>query len=91
LLQEELEPEEEPSQMHHPSWELGDQLFLTCLLQEPDQVNLWAMTTISQCLMEEARYSVKTQAAATPLPTYIVEFRSTFTKKDFDILPEHRK
>ena len=24
LLQEELEPEEEPSQMHHLSWELGD-------------------------------------------------------------------
>jgi len=91
LLQEELEPEEEPLQMHHLSWELGDQLFLICLLQEPDQVNLWAMTTISQCLMEEARYSVKTQAAATPLPIYIVEFRSTFTKKDFDILPEHHK
>jgi len=24
LLQEELEPKEEPPQMHHPSWELGD-------------------------------------------------------------------
>jgi len=24
LLQEELEPEEEPPQMHHLSWELGD-------------------------------------------------------------------
>jgi len=40
LLQEELEPEEEPPQTHHPSWELGDQLFLTRLLPEPDQVDL---------------------------------------------------
>jgi len=40
LLQEELESEEEPLQMHHPSWELRDQLFLTCLLPEPDQVDL---------------------------------------------------
>jgi len=40
LLQEELEPEEEPPQTHHPSWELGDRLFLTRLLPEPDQVDL---------------------------------------------------
>jgi len=40
LLQEELEPEEEPPQTHHPSWELGDRLFLTYLLLEPDQVDL---------------------------------------------------
>jgi len=40
LLQEESEFEEEPLQMHHPSWELGDRLFLTHLLPEPDQVDL---------------------------------------------------
>jgi len=40
LLQEELEPEEEPLQTYHPSWELGDRLFLTCLLPEPNQVDL---------------------------------------------------
>jgi len=40
LLQEESESEEELPQMHHPSWELGDQLFLTYLLLEPDQVDL---------------------------------------------------
>jgi len=40
LLQEELEPEEEPPQTHHPSWELRDRLFLTRLLPEPDQVDL---------------------------------------------------
>jgi len=40
LLQEESESEEEPPQMHHPSWEFGDRLFLTCLFPEPDQVDL---------------------------------------------------
>jgi len=34
---------------------------------------------------------METQAAATLLLTYVVEFRSVFTKKDFDILPKHRK
>jgi len=91
LLQEELEPEEEPLQTHHPSWELGDRLFLTRLLLEPDQVDLRATTTTSQRLAEGARHSVETQAAATLLPTYVVEFRSVFAKEDFDILPEHCK
>jgi len=68
LLQEELEPEEEPPQMHYPSWELRDRLFLTRLLSEPNQVDLRAMTTTSQCLAEGARRSMETQAAATPLP-----------------------
>jgi len=40
LLQEESESEEESPQTHHPSWELGDRLFLTCLLPEPNQVDL---------------------------------------------------
>ena len=66
-------------------------MFLTCLLPEPNQVNLRATTMTSQCLAEEARRSVEIQAAATPLPTYIAEFRSMFAKEDFDILLEHCK
>jgi len=77
--------------MHHLSWELGDQLFLTRLLPEPDQVDLQATTTTSQHLAEGTRHSAETQAAATPLPTYVAEFRSMFAKEDFDILPEHCK
>ena len=77
--------------MHYSSWELEDRLFLTRLLPEPDQVNLRATTTTSQRLAEEARRSVETQAAATPLPAYITEFRSVFAKEDFDILPEYHK
>jgi len=90
LLQEESESEEEPPQMHHPSWELGDRLFLTCLLPEPDQVELRAMATMSQCLAEGARRSAEALSAATPLSVYVAEFRSVFAK-DFDILPEHHK
>jgi len=91
LLQEESESEEEPPQTHHLSWELGDRLFLTCLLPEPDQVELRAVATTSQHLAEGARRSAEAQAAATLLPAYVVEFRSVFAKEDFDILPEHRK
>ena len=34
---------------------------------------------------------MKTQTAATPLLTYVAEFRSVFAKENFDILPEHCK
>jgi len=91
LLQEESESEEESPQTHHPSWEFEDQLFLTRLLLEPDQVDLQATTTMSQRLAEGARRSAEAQAAATPLPAYVMEFLSVFAKEDFNILPEHRK
>jgi len=73
--------------MHYPSWELRDRLFLTRLLPEPDQVNLRATATTSQRLAEGARRSAEAQATATPLPTYVMEFRSVFAKEDFDMLP----
>jgi len=60
LLQEELELEEKPPQMHHPSWELEDRLFLTHLLPEPDQVDLQATTMTSQRLAKGARHSAET-------------------------------
>jgi len=91
LPQEESESEEEPPPMHHPSWELRDQLFLTRLLPEPNQVDLRATATTSQHLIEGARCSAEAQATTTPLPAYVAEFQSVFTKEDFDILPEHRK
>jgi len=49
------------------------------------------MATTSQRLTEGARHSKEAQATTTPLPAYVVEFQSMFTKEDFDILPEHRK
>jgi len=74
LLQEESESEEESPQTHHSSWELGDWLFLTRLLPEPNWVDLWATATTSQRLAEGARRSAEAQAAATPLPAYVAEF-----------------
>jgi len=49
------------------------------------------MTMTSQRLAEGARRSAETQAAATLLPAYVVEFQSMFTKEDFDILLQHHK
>jgi len=40
LFQEELELEEAPLQMSYPDWELGDQLFITCLFLELTEVDL---------------------------------------------------
>jgi len=91
LLQEESESEEEPLPMYRLSWKLGDQLFLTHLFPEPNQVDLQATATTSQRLTEGARCSAEAQATTTLLPTYVVEFRSVFAKEDFDILLEHHK
>jgi len=41
--------------------------------------------------VEGARHSAETQATIAQLPAYVAEFRSVFAKKDFNILPEHRK
>jgi len=41
--------------------------------------------------MEGTRCSKETYATTTPLPAYVTEFQSMFSKEDFDILPEHRK
>jgi len=49
------------------------------------------MATTSQCLVEGVRRSKEAQAATTLLPAYVAEFQSMFAKKDFDMLPEHRK
>jgi len=85
------ELEETTLQLYAPDWEPGDQLFLTRLLPELTQTDLQAMAMTFQHLAEGARCSKETQAATAPLPAYIVEFQSVFTKEDFDILPEHRK
>jgi len=47
LLQEELELEEMPPQMHSPDWGLGDQLFLMCIFPELTEVDLRATATTS--------------------------------------------
>jgi len=91
LFQEELELEEMPPQMRSSDWGLRDRLFLTRIFPELTEVDLRATATTSQCLVEGARHSKETLATAIPLPAYVIEFQSIFTKEDFDILPEHRK
>ena len=91
LLQEELDLEETPLQMHSPDWEPGDRLFLICLFPELTQVDLQAMATTFQHLAEGARHSKEMLAATSLLPAYVAEFQSVFAKEDFDILPEHHK
>jgi len=77
--------------MYHLDWELGDQLFLTCVFLELIQIHLWAIDMAFQHLTKEARCSKEIQAATTSLPIYIMEFQFVFAKEDFDILPEHCK
>jgi len=77
--------------MCSPDWGLGDRLFLTHIFPELTEVDFQATATTSQCLMEGARRSKETLAAATLLPAYVTEFQFIFAKEDFDILPEHRK
>ena len=91
LFQEELELEEMPPQMRSSDWGLRDRLFLTRIFPELTEVDLRATATTSQCLVEGARHSKETLATAIPLPAYVIEFQSIFTKEDFDILPEYRK
>jgi len=71
------------------NWGLGDRLFLTHIFLKLTEVDLRATATTSQRLAEGARRSKETLAAATLLPTYVMEFQSVFAKEDFDILPEH--
>ena len=80
-----------PLQMYSPNWKPGDQLFLTHLFPELTQVNLQAMAITSQRFAEGARRSKETLTTTSPLPAYVVEFQSVFTKEDFDILSEHCK
>jgi len=91
LFQEELELEDIPLPTYCPNWEPGDRLFLIHVFPEPTQADLRATAMTSQHLAKGARDSKETHAATAPLPTYIAEFQSVFTKEDFDILPEHHK
>jgi len=91
LFQEELELEETPLQTYSPDWGLGDRLFLIRIFPELTEVDLRATAMTFQRLMEGTKCSKETLATATPLPTYVTEFQSMFTKEDFDILLEYRK
>ena len=73
------ESEDEPI-----SIEDGDRIFSTGLLPSPS-VEIRALSMISQRLAEAFQTNSE---ALTPVPDYLKEFTSMFSKKSFDVLPE---
>ena len=88
---ENSEGDETSLQICEVEYETEDRLFMTRLLPEPTAEDLCATSTISQKLVEEARRALETQKRLLTLPDCTKGFESVFTKKDFDILPEHRQ
>jgi len=64
---------------------------MTRILPESTVEDLCAISTISQKLAEGACQASETQKGLFTLPDYAKEFKSMFTKEDFNILPEHRQ
>jgi len=71
-------------------YELGNRLFVTRILLEPTAEDLCATSMISRKLVEGARQASEIQKGLLTLPDCAKEFKSVFTKEDFDILLEHR-
>jgi len=88
---EDLEEDKNPLQTGEVEYEQGDQLFVMRLLPEPLVVDLCTTSTISQKLAEGACRASETQKGLFTLPDCAKGFKSVFTKKNFDILPEHRQ
>ena len=49
-------------------------------------MDIRALSTISQCLAEA--FKANSEATSPPIPEYLKEFTSVFSKKSFDVLPE---
>ena len=76
------EPEDEPV-----SIEDGDWIFSTGLIPT-SSIEIQASSTISQRLAEA--FQVNSEDL-TPVPDYLKEFTSVFSKKSFNVLPEPRE
>ena len=61
---------------------------MSCLEAFPS-MTIGASSTISQCLAEAFKANCKVQSP--PIPEYLTEFTSVFSKKSFDILPEPKQ
>ena len=69
------------------SIEEGDRILATGLLPPPS-MNIRASSTISQRLAEAFQSNSE---ALTPIPDYLKEFTSVFSKQSFDVLPEPKE
>jgi len=67
----------------------GDRLMATALLPETCTLDVRASSTISQRLAEA--FKANSEAGAPPIPEYLKEFTSVFSKASFDNLPESRE
>jgi len=64
---------------------------MTRILPDSTVEDLRAASITSQKLAEGARQSAKTQKEPFISPNCVREFESVFTKKDFNVLLEHRQ
>ena len=71
-----------------PSMEEGDHILATGLLPPTSSMDIRASSTISQHLAEAFKANSK---AESPLPEYLKEFTSIFSKKSFNALPKIRE
>ena len=71
-----------------PSMEERDHMLTTGLLPPTSSMDIRASSTISQHLAEA--FKANSEAESPPIPEYLKEFTSVFSKKSFDALPEIR-
>ena len=66
-----------------------DCILATDLLPLPSPTDIRASSTISHCLVEAIK--VNSKAESPPIPEYLEEFISVFSKKSFDVLLEPKE
>ena len=72
-----------------PSMEERDHILATDLLLPASSTDIRASSTISQHLAEA--FKANSKAESPPIPEYLKEFTSVFSKKSFNALPEIRE
>src|SRR5271155_5594640 len=66
----------------------GDRIFAPGIFPPHPQEDIRASSTISTRLAEA--FKVNSEAALPSVPDYLHEFKDVFSKKSFDVLPEHK-
>ena len=81
--------EEEPEEAEEPI-EPGDRIFAVGLVPAPAEIR--ATSSVSQHLAKAFRCNSEASApSGRPVPEYLKEFDSIFSKESFDALPESKK
>ena len=85
--EDDSEPDTVDSEDEPISIEEGDWILATGLLPPP-LMEICTLSTISQRLAEAFQTNIE---ATTPVPEYLKEFTSVFSKQTFDVLPEPKE